>query len=190
MEDNKKYGTLLNSNIKLHRQWFREAVQMLGIWVLYRAPLPDKHWTNYTEIDANYAPPIKVGCFFHEHPDQKTLKKIGWVTELQDGASLIEVDYDLPQLQQGALFIVPGGLDNSKGRLFRVSSLTNSMVYPASITCEIVPEYEDTINQVAMNDFKASDFNLISEEDETNQLMGYNEAYRYHIGEDEDDLWN
>ena len=41
MEDNEKYGLLLNSNIKLHRQYFREMCRLLGINVLYRAPLPN-----------------------------------------------------------------------------------------------------------------------------------------------------
>ena len=165
MEDaQSKYGILLNSNIKLHRQWFREACKLLGIWVLYRAPKPDKHYTTYAEIESNYEEPILVGCIFHDHPDQKTLKKIGWVSELQENSSLIEVDYDLPGLQQGALFIIPSGLDDGKGRLFRVVSLSNSIVYPASVTCEIVPEYINTFEPETSFDYTESDFNLLNEE--------------------------
>ena len=51
--------------------------------------------------------------------------------------------YDLPDLQAGALFEVPSGLDDGKGRLFRVISLSNIMIYPASISCEIALEYEN-----------------------------------------------
>ena len=54
MDDSNKYGLLLNQNAKLQRQYFREAVKLLGIKVLYRAPLPDKHYTTYAEIDSNY----------------------------------------------------------------------------------------------------------------------------------------
>jgi len=164
--EQQKYGILLNSNIKLHRQWFREACKLIGIYVLYRAPKPDKHYTTYAEVESNYEKPILIGCMFHEHPDQKTLKKIGWVSELQENASLIDVDYDLPGLQKGALFIVPGGLDHSKGRLFRVVSLTNSIVYPAAITCEIVPEYEDIVQPETVFDYSKSDFNLLNEEED------------------------
>ena len=78
---------------------------------------------------------------FDEHPTQQTMKKIGWVSELQKDSSLIHIAYDTPDIQQGALFIVPSGLDDGKGRLFRCVKLTNSIVYPASIACEIVPEY-------------------------------------------------
>lgn len=167
---NNKYGTLLNNNTKLHRQYFREMVKLLGIYVIYRAPYPGKHYTTYGEIDSNYEPPIQVGVLFHDHPDQKTLKKIGWVSELQDTSSLIEVDYDLPNLQQGSLFIIPSGLDDGKGRLFKVVNMQNSIVYPASITCEIVPEFEDSEDRVSDFDYSRSSFNLLSreEDDEVN----------------------
>lgn len=159
-----KYGLLLNKDIKLHRKWFDEMVRLLGIQVIYRAPRKDKHYTTYSEIDSNYQSPLLVGCIFDEHPTQQTLKKIGWISELQESSSLIHVAYDLPDIQQGALFIIPSGLDNAKGRLFRCVRLTNSIVYPASITCEIVPEYENTYENTN-NNFEHSSFNLLNEEE-------------------------
>ena len=162
-----KYGLLLNNDIKLHRGYFDEMIRLLGIQVIYRAPLPDKHYTTYTEIESNYAEPILVGCIFDEHPTQQTLKKMGWVAELQQNSSFIHVPYDLPDLQQGALFIVPSGIDNAKGRLFRVVSMSTSMVYPASITCEIVPEYENTYVPETNDDYVHSTDNLLNEEQET-----------------------
>jgi hypothetical protein len=161
-----KYGQLLNQNIKLTRQYFREMVKLLGIYVLYRPPYEGKNYTTYAEIDSNYESPILTGCIFDEHPTQQTLKKMGWVSELQEGSSIIHVDYDLPNLQQGALFIVPSGLDDGKGRLFRVVKLTNSIVYPASITCEIVPEYEDTYIPESSYDYSHSSFNLLNDEED------------------------
>lgn len=162
-----KYGLLLNNDIKLHRGYFDEMIRLLGIQVIYRAPLPDKHYTTYAEIESNYAEPILVGCIFDEHPTQQTLKKMGWVAELQQNSSFIHVPYDLPNLQQGALFIVPSGIDNAKGRLFRVVSMSTSMVYPASITCEIVPEYENTYVPETNDDYVHSTDNLLNEEQET-----------------------
>lgn len=162
-----KYGLLLNNDIKLHRGYFDEMIRLLGIQVIYRAPLPDKHYTTYAEIESNYAEPILVGCIFDEHPTQQTLKKMGWVAELQQNSSFIHVPYDLPNLQQGALFIVPSGIDNAKGRLFRVVSMSTSMVYPASITCEIVPEYENTYVPETNDDYVHSTDNLLNKEQET-----------------------
>ena len=72
------YGLLLDGKaIKLHRKYFEEMVKLLGIYVIYRAPKPDKHYTTYSEIDSNYQKPEKIGCIFNEHPDQQTLKKLG-----------------------------------------------------------------------------------------------------------------
>lgn len=173
MEDKDKYGFLLTPSIKLHRNYFREMCKMLGIRVLYRSPLPNKHYTTYAEIDSSYNPPILVGCIFDDHPKQQTLKKLGWVSELQENSSLIHVDYDLPGLQQGCLFIVPSGLDGGRGRLFRVVKLVNDIVYPASVTCEIVPEYEDTIEQGAVTDFSSDTHTLVHEE-QNNQIFDFN----------------
>ena len=159
-----RYGRLITPDIKLPRKWFDEMVRLIGIQVVYRAPRKDKHWTSFAEIESKYQPSIVIGCIFDEHPTQQTMKKIGWVSELQKDSSLIHVAYDTPDIQQGALFIVPSGLDDGKGRLFRCVKLTNSIVYPASIACEIVPEYEDTY-QNTNNDFTHSSFNLLNEED-------------------------
>lgn len=160
-----KYGTLLGPEIKIHRQYFREMCKLLGIYVLYRAPKAEsKKYTNYAELDASYEEPILVGCIFDEHPTQQTLKKIGWISELQDSSSFIHVDYDLPGLQQGALFIIPSGLDDGKGRLFRVVKMVNSIVYPASMTCEIVPEYLSNFNDVTDYDYNPADMNILHEE--------------------------
>lgn len=144
-----KYGQLLTPDIRIHRQFFREMVKLLGIRVLYRAPKIDKSYTTHREIESNYEEPILIGCIFDEHPTQQTLKKIGWVSELNENSSFIHVDYDLPGLQQGALFIVPSGLDDGQGRVFRVVKMVTEIVYPSSITCEIVPEYEDDFESVS-----------------------------------------
>ena len=144
-----KYGSLLTPDIRIHRQYFREMCKLIGIKVLYRAPKLGKTYTTYREIESDYEEPKLIGCIFDEHPTQQTLKKIGWVSELNESSSFIHVDYDLPGLQQGALFIIPSGLDDGKGRLFRVVKMVNEIVYPSSITCEIVPEYEDDFESVS-----------------------------------------
>lgn len=163
--DENKYGLLLNQNIKITRQYFREMVKLLGIYVIYRYPISESKYTSYAEIESNYSSPILTGCIFDEHPTQQTLKKMGWVSELQTNSSFIHVDYDLPGLQQGSLFIIPSGIDNSKGRLFRVVSMSVGVVYPASVTCEIVPEYVDTFKEESY-DYKESSMNLIKQEEE------------------------
>lgn len=163
MESTNKFGLLLNQDAKLHRQYFEEMTSLLGIKVKYFQPRPSKHYTTYSEIKSNYFEPIYIGCIFDEHPTQQTLKKMGWVSELQEGSSVIHIAYDTPGIQQGALFEVPSGLDNGKSRLFRVVKLTNSIVYPASITCEISPEFTNTFEPSLLN-YKNSSFNILNEE--------------------------
>ncbi len=148
MSDNiRDYGLLINKDIKLHRAWFKQLTALQGINCRYRAPLKNKEYDIHGDLQTGYKPEILVGCLFVEHPDQKSLKKAGWVAELQEGSSIIHVPYDLPDLQVGALFDVPSGLDTGKDRTFRVISMSNIMIYPASIACEIALEYESNDEQ-------------------------------------------
>lgn len=164
MSDEQRYGTLLTPDMKVFRTYFSELVNLQGIKTVYWAPRKDKNYNIHGELLTNYQEPEVVGCIFDEYPDQTSLRKKGWAVELQEGASLISVPYDLHDLQRGALFAIPNGLDNSTGRLFRVQRLLNIMVYPSSITCEIVPEYEDTMPESKM-DRQYQDFNLLAQED-------------------------
>ena len=145
--DKRDYGLLITKDIKLYRTWFKQLIALHGINCKYRAPLENKDYDIHGDLQTRYKPEIIVGCLFEEHPNQKSLKKAGWVAELQEGSSMIHVPYDLPDLQVGALFEVPSGLDNSKGRVFRVISMSNIMIYPASIACELALEYESVDEQ-------------------------------------------
>ena len=165
MEQRDNYGILLRPDVKLHRQYFNEMVKLIGIQVIYRSNKPDKHWTTYAEIDSSYNPPMPIGCIFDEHPTQKTMKKLGWDSERTTEASIISVPYDTPGIQVGCLFIIPSGIDGAVGRLFRVTKLSNIMVYPASITCELIPEFEDAMEKPEL-DFRHSSFNVLNTEED------------------------
>lgn len=160
-------GILLHSQDLLRqRDYFKEMTNLLGIKVIYRAPRDSsKHYNGYGELDSFYYEPIYVGCIFEEHPTVKTTRLLGWNTELSDSSSIIHLPYDLDKLQEGALVIVPSGIDNSKGRLFRIVRIsTANMIYPASVACEIVPEYYNTCKSDEINDFSSSNFNVLKGE--------------------------
>ena len=162
---NNQYGLLFNQqDILLQRKYFEECVTLIGVQVIHRAPRPSKHYTTYAEIESNYFEPSAVGCIFDEHPNQRTMKKLGWNSELSENASIISVPYDLEGLQQGSLFIIPSAFDNTKGRLFRVVEITGIMIYPASLTCKLVPEYENTFTSDTYN-HQYNSFNLLNRED-------------------------
>jgi len=159
-------GILLNAHdIKLHRQYFNELVKLMGIQVLYRPIKPNcKDYNSYGELDAKYDAPLLVGCIFEEHPPQKTMRKLGWNSEQQESSSLIHLPYDLERLQKGNLVIVPSGIDNAQGRVFKILSMSNIIVYPASIACEIAPVYESEFEK-SQRDYSNSNFNLLAVEE-------------------------
>ena len=157
-------GLLLNKeDIELHREYFKEMVDLLGVIVLYRSPKV-KDIGTYGNIEAIYDNPIPVGCIFDEYPTVKTMKKLGWNSELSESVSIIHVPYDLKGLERGALFIIPSGIDKSKGRVFKVLNMSTTMIYPASIACEIGPVFENEFEKTNIENFQNSGFNLLKEE--------------------------
>ena len=78
---------------------------------------------------------------------------------------MIHVPYDLKGLQQGSLFIIPDAFDPKTGRVFRVVQMSAGMIYPASITCEIVPEWANEFDASQLT-FPTNNFNLLNNEDE------------------------
>ena len=160
------YGLLLNKeDILLQRSYFNELVTLLGVQVKHRAPRPDKHYTTYAQIQSNYYEPEEVGCIFTEHIDQKTMKKLGWNSELMSDSAVISVPYDLNGIQKGSLFYIPSAFDNTEDRLFRVVEISSIMIYPASLTCRLVPEFDDTFSP-NLHDHKRDSFNLLHTEEE------------------------
>lgn len=163
---NMQYGLLLNEkDILLQRKYFEEMVRMLGVQVIHRAPRPGKSYTLYSEIDSNYFEPEAIGCIFEEHPNQRTMKKLGWNAELDTQASIISVPYEMNGLQQGSLFIIPSAFDKTKGRLFRVVEISSMMIYPCSLTCKLVPELENTFTPNQFN-HQHNSFNLLNREED------------------------
>jgi hypothetical protein len=71
------YGLLINKDIKLHRQYFNQMVKLLGINCIYKEPLSGKDYDGHGDLQSKYKKGISVGCIFQDHPDQKTLKKMG-----------------------------------------------------------------------------------------------------------------
>lgn len=150
MENRNEAGLLLTPDIKLHRQWFREMAKLQGVGVIYYRPL-NKYYTTYTEIKGERYHPDNIYVIYEQTPTQRTMKALGWNSELSEGASIIHVEYGLTGLQVGSLFLLPSGIDGAQGRLFRVSKMSNIALYPASIACEIVPEYSSDFNDELFN---------------------------------------
>ena len=173
------YGLLYKQDVLIQRQYFVEMTKLLGITVMYTYPkvigdnsdelsaLPSqKEYSIYGEQRGKYEDWIPIGCIFEEYPTQQSLRKLGWLTELQENASIIHLPYDTPGLQRGSLVVVPMGVNSNTGRLFKVTRLSNIMLYPASISCEIVPEWENSLSESQVNNFSESNFNVLFDPEE------------------------
>jgi hypothetical protein len=79
---------------------------------------------------------------------------------------MIYVPYDLKGLQVGALFTIPSGLDDGENRVFRVISMQNIMIYPASIACEIALEYDDMMAPSQIHDFTKNTYTVLADNEE------------------------
>lgn len=165
MDNNSNYGVLLNAkNIKLNRYYFDQMAKLIGVKLIYRAPKAGKDYTTYGEIDTMFEQPVAVWGIYEEHPNQQTMRKLGWNSELLTEAIILQVPYDLAGLQQGGLFTVPTGVDDGKGRVFQVTQMTTLSIYPASITVAAVPYYPNTFSPTAFN-YSEHNFDLLEGEE-------------------------
>lgn len=138
--------------------------KLLGIKVGYQYPLDSKYYNLNGELIAQYSESRDIFCIFNDHLDQKTAKMLGWDFQLDQQAQIITVAYDLENLQIGCLFNIPEGLDSQKRRLYRVVEMSTIQVYPASVTCKLVQEYETRMSMTDVTNFETSNFNLLKEE--------------------------
>lgn len=163
--ENKDTGLLLDKqNIELQRFYFEELVRLKGINLIYRAPRENKEYNGYGELDTFFYDPIIVGCIYDEHPNQWTMKKLGWSSELQEEVSIVHVPYNTPRLQNGSIFIVPSGIDGAEGRLFRITKMSTICMYPASVACQIAPVWKNTFEEGQL-DHQDNNFNLLKDKE-------------------------
>lgn len=165
--EQKDTGIVLNqNNLKLQRFYFNQMVKLIGTRVFFRAPREgSKEYNGYGELDSFYENPVPVFCIFVEHPNQYTMKKLGWNSELSEETSLIQVPYDLKGVQRGALFTLPAAIDDAPGRMFKVEDMFTDPITPAFITCKLAPFWENSFESGQFSHVQ-NDFNLLNDEEE------------------------
>lgn len=135
---------LIQEDVKIMRDRYDEALQMLGIPAKYQYPnLADSNIYGEPVIDS-YSMPEDVYIFFDSAPKLKTFKRLGWVVE-NDGdlPFLIHCSFHLPHLQKDCVFEIAGQHAEVKGRKFKVTELTTDLQAPDHVTCQVVPAYEE-----------------------------------------------
>lgn len=131
--------SLIQNDVKIHRRYFNEALEAYGVDALYYQVKPGKKFTSIGELSANYYAPTEGKVIFDQTPQLRTLKKLGWVSELDQTLPLLHVSFDLPGIETGCLFKIKDPLQFSGGRLFRITKMSVGIISPASITVQAVP---------------------------------------------------
>ena len=90
------------------------------------------------------------------------------MSELSESALVINFPYDTPYIETGCIVLVPSGLDNAPPRMFRIARMSTIMIYPASIACECVPEYNDVLPRSQVEDFRNSSTNVFMRDEDDN----------------------
>lgn len=131
--------SIIQNDALMYRRWAEEQLEMYGVSAQYYQIKPHHSFTSAGELAANYYDPTPAKIFFDQVPKITTLKKLGWVTELDQQASLINVLFTTPGISVGCLYDIKDPLTPDRGRLFRVTKLQTGILYPAYVTCQIVP---------------------------------------------------
>lgn len=168
--ENKDTGILISEkNVKLLRFYFKQAVKLIGINVMYRAPRENKTYNGYGELDTYFYEPINVGVIFEDHPNVWTMRKLGWNSELLEGEALVHVPYDTPKLESGGMLEVPSGIDGTPSKKFRILKMRTSMIYPSEVVCHIAPLFTSTSSSAVPQDYTNNNFTLLRHEEEKDE---------------------
>ncbi len=79
--------SIIQNDALIYRRYAEEQLDMYGISAYYYQIKPNHSWTSVGELAANYFDPAPIKLMFDQVPKISTLKKLGWVKELDQAAS-------------------------------------------------------------------------------------------------------
>ena len=140
---------LIHSDVKIMRDYYDDALLMLGIPAKYQYPIfPDTNVHGEPVID-HYSVSQDVYIFFEGSPKIKTFKRLGWVVANdEDIPFLIHCSFNLQHLQKDCIFQLSGQYSEVPDRKFRVTELSTDLQCPDHVICQVVPIYKDGIKSV------------------------------------------
>ena len=136
-------GLLTQDDSTLYRGWFKEVSKLRGFSVGYQYPLgTDK--TIHSEPNIRLSEPENIDIIFNENPTVDTLRKLGWVSELNDQKPIIaQLPFDTPHLARYARIIIPPFLEiNSRSRVFQITNMKTIIEFPDCWTVSLVPVFD------------------------------------------------
>lgn len=135
--------------------------ELLGQTVMYQYPLTfDK--TIHSEPNIEFSDPVRLDIIFNENPTVDTLRKHGWVTEINGSLPVIaQVPYDTPHLARYARITIPPVGNIMRERIFEVTEISTFLEYPDCWTVKLAPVY-NSIKET--NDYSDKNIDYIDTE--------------------------
>lgn len=119
----------------------KSAWNFFGQTVMYQYPL-NVNKTIHSEPNIELSDPIRLDIIFNENPTVDTLRKHGWVTEINGSLPVIaQIPYDTPGLARYARITIPPVGNVMRERIFEVTAISTILEYPDCWTVQLVPVY-------------------------------------------------
>ena len=136
-------GLLNRDDARIHRAYFQEMTKLIGIQVLYQYVIKQE-LTIHSEDNSTLSQPIQLDILFDENPSQKTLNRMGWVSELgrDDNPIVINVPYNTPNLTVNARITIESTDGIKRPRVFKITQIQADLEYPEAFTCMVAPVYD------------------------------------------------
>lgn len=135
-------GLLNRQDALIYRRYFKEMCKLIGISVGYQYIIK-KELTIHSEDNSTFSMPVRIDVIFDENPSIDTLKRYGWVSELNEQQpTLCHFAYDTPKLQVGCRVMVEATKGTPRPRVFSISKISNDLEYPDSYACALVPVFD------------------------------------------------
>lgn len=139
--------SIIQNDAKIFKYYADEALDLYGIPCQYFQCKPGKSFTTLGEMKSCYYDAVWTKVIFDQAPNVKTLRKLGWVTELDEQQPIVHVKFDLPGIEIGCLFNIKDPLRVDKGRMFRITKMSVGILYPATLTCQLAAIVGDDIEE-------------------------------------------
>lgn len=135
-------GLLTRNDSTIFRHYFKEMAKMIGINVIYQYPI-DMQFSIYAEENPKgFSEEIKMDIIFEENPKVTTLRKYGWISNLdEDKPYMATLPYDAKNLCKGCrITIVPSEPLASKN-VFVITDIKANLEFPDSWVCKLAPVF-------------------------------------------------
>lgn len=153
-------GILVGNDASYFQSAFKEMAALIGINCRYQF-IVNKQIDSSSEIEGDFSDPISMDIILDNYPQQKTLRRLGWFSEDSEDKPIIAcLPIDTPNLQRGCRILIKGALVGD-WKTFRITSISNIMLFPESFTVKLAPEFESLMQTNLHKDYARKNTNYI-----------------------------